>query len=222
MIITIDGPTASGKSTAARSIAKKLGYYYLYTGLLYRALAYLLMHHYSYTLDTIANPDLTQADLLLDPHRFNYRYSSQDGEQIFFDTINITDYLKGDVIGQAASILSTNPAIRERLNGLQRAIAHEQNVVIDGRDSGSVVFPHADKKFFLTAGEQVRAERWRTLQRKRGINCSFNEALDFIHTRDERDSNRSIAPLKIPEGAVVIDNSDLSSQETIEQILMRL
>ena len=219
MIITIDGPTASGKSSAGRVVAKELGYYYLYTGLLYRGLAYLLMKDFGYNLESIAHPDMQKVDELLDPKKFTYRYDARDRERIFFNGSDITSYLKGDVIGQAASILSTNPEVRERLNILQRKIANDHNVVIDGRDAGSVVFPHATKKFFLTASEQERADRWRELQRKRGITVSFDDALNFIQTRDARDSGRAIAPLTIPEGAQVIDNSDMDLGETSKKII---
>lgn len=219
MIITIDGPTASGKSTTGRSLAKELNFYYLYTGLLYRALAYLLMHKYGYDLSTISHPDMQKVDEFLNPSKFEYRYDSQDRERIFFNGTDITDHLKGDRIGQAASILSTNTEVRNRLNELQRTIANSHNVVIDGRDSGSVVFPHAEKKFFLTALKEVRAERWRELQRKRGTNVSFEEALDFVQTRDARDSNRHIAPLIIPKGAEVIDSSTLTKSQTLNALL---
>ena len=113
MIITIDGPTASGKSTVGRLVAKKLGYYYLYTGLLYRALAYLLLKDHGYTLDTIADSDLNIVDELIDPKRLVYRYDADDRERIFFDSSDITSHLKGDRIGQGASIVSTNSEIRE-------------------------------------------------------------------------------------------------------------
>ncbi len=219
MIITIDGPTASGKSTAGRSLAKKLGYYYLYTGLLYRGLAYLLMKEYGYTLDTIAHPDIKLVDTFLDPKKFVYTYDAKDRERISFEGRDITPQLKGDIIGQAASILSTNTEVRNRLNMLQRKIANDYDVVIDGRDSGSVVFPHADKKFFLTASEVERAARWVELQRKRGIAVSPEQALTFVQTRDARDSGRKVAPLTIPQGAQVIDNSSLSSKQTLKEIM---
>ncbi len=218
MIITIDGPTASGKSTVGRLLAKELDHYYLYTGMLYLGLAYLLMKDHGYTLDTVAHPDMKLVDHILDTKRFSYRYDASDRERIFFDGTDITSHLKGDTIGQGASIVSTNPEVRERLNTLQRAIANDHDVVIDGRDSGSVVFPHAENKFFLTASEDERARRWREQQEKRGESVSLEQAKAFISMRDNRDSQRKSAPLTIPQGAQVIDNSDLAIDETLNTI----
>ncbi len=108
--------------------------------------------------------------------------------------------------------------MRERLNKLQRAIAHDHDVVIDGRDAGSVVFPHADVKFFLTASEDERAARWKKQQEQRGEQVSLQKAKAFITKRDRRDSTRPTAPLKIPKGATVIDNSGMTIDETVTAI----
>lgn len=218
MIITIDGPTASGKSTVGRQLAKELGYYYLYTGLLYRALAHILMKHHGYTLDTIAQPDMKLCNHILDSNRFVYRYDAQDRERIFFDGVDITPFLKGDTIGQTASIISTNPAVRRALNALQRSIADDHDIVIDGRDSGSVVFAHADFKFFLTAAQDERTRRWQEQQKKRGKSVSFAEAAQFISTRDTRDSTRKEAPLTIAKGAIEIDSTDLPIDQVVQFI----
>ncbi len=218
MIITIDGPTASGKSTAGRLLAKELNYYYLYTGLLYRALAYLLMNEHGYTLETIAQSDIQIVDQLLDRKRLVYRYDASDRERIFFEKKDITPYLKGDRVGQAASIVSTNPEVRDRLNILQRAIADDHDVVIDGRDAGSVVFPNAAVKFFLTAAEDERALRWKAQQEKREVYVTLQEAKEFVSSRDHRDATRKTAPLTIPEGAHIIDNSDMGIGETLAKI----
>jgi CMP/dCMP kinase len=218
MIVTIDGPTASGKSTAGRLLAKELNYYYLYTGLLYRALAYLLMNEHGYTLETIAHPDMNVVDQLLDGKRLVYRYDASDRERIFFEKKDITPYLKGDLIGQGASIVSTNPEVRDRLNVLLRSIVDDHDVVIDGRDAGSVVFPNADVKFFLTASEDERALRWKTQQEKREIYVTFEKAKEFVSSRDHRDSTRKTAPLTIPQGAHVIDSSGMGIGETLAKI----
>lgn len=222
MIITIDGPTASGKSTVGRLLAKKLNSYYLYTGLLYRAVAYLLMKDHSYTLETIAQPDMKIIDQLLDTKRFVYHYDPTDRERIVFDGVDITPYLRGDMIGQGASIVSTNPEVRERLDCLQRKIANDYDVVIDGRDSGSVVFPHADHKFFLTASEDERAARWKKQQEKQGEAVTLESAKTFISTRDQRDSMRKIAPLTIPIGAQTIDATHMSIAQVLEKITSAL
>ena len=220
MIITIDGPTASGKSSVGRLLAQELGAYYLYTGLLYRALAYILMKDYGYTLESIAVPNLADVQKVLDPKRFIYCYDDQQRERIFFDEVDITPFLKDSAtIDQAASIISTNNDVRNALNTMQREIANQQDVVIDGRDSGSVVFPHADYKIFLTASEKERAKRWQLQQEKKGNSVTFDQALSALKTRDERDAKRVHAPLIIPEGAKVIDNTGMSIDQTVMKIL---
>lgn len=222
MIITIDGPTASGKSTVGRLLAKKVGAYYLYTGLLYRALAYLLMKKFNYTLATIADPNMNHVEGLLDTNRFVYRYDERDRERIFFDDADITPQLKDKTIDQGASIVSTNKQVREMLNALQRKIAEQANVVIDGRDAGSVVFPHADYKFYVTANAMERARRWQMQERQKGNETSLEDAMEFLCQRDQRDSERKHAPLAIPQGAQVIDTTDLTINQVVETIVTLL
>lgn len=220
MTITIDGPTASGKSSVGRMLAKELGYYYIYSGLLYRALAYNLIHKYGYTEHTIDQPDFEYVKASIKQMR--YVYSSKGQEHIFLNEKEITYYLKDAMIDQAASIVSTNTFVRDQIDSWQRAIAHDHAVVIDGRDAGTVVFPHADYKFFLTARSQVRAERWRAQQKKCGNDVEFDEALDFITLRDERDSNREHAPLKLASGGIPIDNSDIGLKETLIKLINKI
>lgn len=222
MIITIDGPVASGKSTIGKLLAQKINAYYLYTGLLYRALAYLLMQKYKYTLATIGNPDLAKAELLLEPQRFIYRYTKQLGEHIVFDGTDITPFLKDAIIDQAASILSANNQVRTYLNKVQRTIADERTIVIDGRDAGSVVFAHAPYKFFLTADEKERAHRWQAQQASRGTIVSLDQALASIRSRDQRDSQRLHAPLIIPHGAHIIDTTGVSTQDIVTTMITYL
>lgn len=219
MIITIDGPVASGKSTIGKLLAQKIGAYYLYTGLLYRALAYLLIQNFGYKLASIGNPDQKEVKLLLDPERFAYRYNKQAGEQIFFDGTDITPLIKNHLIDQAASILSANNQVREQLNRIQRAIADERTIVVDGRDAGSVVFSHAEYKFFLTADEKERAHRWQMHQAARGNTLSFEQALASVQTRDQRDSQRTYAPLIIPQGAQVIDTTGMKVEQVVAKMI---
>jgi cytidylate kinase len=216
MIITIDGPVASGKSTIGRLLAHKLGAYYLYSGLLYRALAYLLMRDYGYTIATIGNPITDHVAALLKPERLTYTYDEPIGERISADGIDITFFLKDALIDQAASIMSTNNEVRTQLNVLQRQIAHDKTIIIDGRDAGSVVFPHAPYKFFLTAEAHERAQRWQKQQEQRGNSVTVTEALLFLHRRDHRDSTRSHAPLIIPHGAHVIDTTGMPIEAVVD------
>ncbi len=219
MIITIDGPAASGKSTVARAIAHQLGYYYLYSGSLFRALAYLLHTYAGYDVQNRAQVSQKDIDIFLDPTRFKYAYTQQSGERIFFDDIDITDRLKTPVVDELASIIATNASVREALKKLQRTIADEHDIVIDGRDSGSVVFPQADYKFYLTASAEERAHRMQKSLEKKGQIISVAQARSDIEHRDARDSNRVIAPLIKPKGAIEIDTTGLSKQETMQKFL---
>ncbi len=220
MIITIDGPTASGKSTLARALAAKLGFYYIYSGLLFRALASILLYEKKFTMDQLA--DVTQADIncALDPGRFEYRYTNGK-EQILWNGRDIAPTLKTPELDQAASILSTNKHVRTILMKLQRIIASSHDVVVDGRDTGSIVFPNADFKFYLTASQNERARRWLDVHKKNGVEHNLNHAINEIAKRDERDTTREHDPLIIPADAHIIDNSNLTQQETFETILDR-
>jgi len=214
IIITIDGVVASGKSTLARMLAKHLHYYYICSGLLYRALAYLLINKYGYTEHTIINVDPKDIAACFDSNLFRYVYDDKKNEQVFFAEQNITPYLKDSFIDKITSITSTNIHVRHFVTQLQHTLAQEHNIVIDGRDVGSAVFPHAQVKFYLTASIEVRAQRWLQDQRKQGHHYALQEAIEKIVDRDRRDKERAVAPLIIPEDAIVIDNSNLNLQET--------
>lgn len=219
MIITIDGPVASGKSTISRILAHKLDYYYLCSGLLYRALGYLLINRYGYTIDTIANPEYDDVMKSFNPDLFSYQYTQDTQEHILFDGVDITIHLKDRFMDKIASIVSVNEMVRAAVTQIQRDIGLRHNIVTDGRDVGSVVFPHAQVKFFVTASVAVRADRWRNDQKKYGNHFSIDEAIAIITDRDERDKNRTIAPLVVPAGAVIIDTSDMSIEQTIDMMM---
>lgn len=218
MIITIDGPTASGKSTVARKLAQTLGYYYVHSGLLFRALAYLLQQQYGYTEKQFARPRREDIDQIVDPKRFVYVYDDKHKERILFNAVDITSHLKRGDIDQLASVTSRDTYVREKFLQLQRSIAQSHDVIVDGRDAGSVVFPDADYKFYLTASEEERARRWRDQQAKYGIDRSLEDARAFIHERDQRDMKRTHAPLCVPTGGHIIDNTGKTAQETIAML----
>jgi CMP/dCMP kinase len=220
MVITIDGPTASGKSTAARLLAHQLGgYAYLNTGLLYRALAYLLVHCYQYTDHMLMEPCPADAQAILDQHRLLYCYDDKQAASIWFDAINITSFLKTLAVDRWASLVSAHPAIRLLILDFQRDFAEKRDVVAEGRDCGSVVFPCADYKFFLTASLETRACRWQQDQAHQGKHFSMQQSLSALIERDERDSQRAVAPLTIPAQAHVIDTSCSSIPEVIQALL---
>jgi cytidylate kinase len=219
VVITIDGPTASGKSTVGRMLAKELGYYYVYSGLLYRALAYLLIQNRNYTEQNLHAPTHTDLATYFDVNRFVYKYDDQFKERVFFDGQDITPHLKMSIIDRSASILSLNQKVREAVTLFQQKVAQRFDVVVDGRDAGTIVFPDADYKFFLTASLSVRAERWSAQQAQMGNDFSLSDAIAGIAERDMRDEQRDIAPLHVADGAIVIDNSDLTINQTLETML---
>lgn len=219
MIITIDGPTASGKSTIARMLAQELGYYYVCSGLLYRALAYLLINHYGYTEQTVAHVDPKDIAACFDKDKFLYLYDAQHGERILFDNEDITPYLKDSFIDRITSITSVNEYVRHFVTILQHSLAQDHDIVIDGRDTGSAVFPHAEVRFFLTALLEIRAQRWLVDQNKHGHHFMLEQAMEKVADRDKRDMERTIAPLIIPNGGIVVDNSALTLEQTFQEML---
>jgi CMP/dCMP kinase len=220
MIITIDGPAASGKSTISRTLAHELNYFYLCSGLLYRALAYLLVNHRNYSLESLENPSSSDIDDCLNPEKFIYCYDRNNNEHIFFAHEDITPYLKEKIIDQLTSIISGNTYARMAITKMQKHIAFENDtIVIEGRDVGSHVFPDADIKFFITASIDVRAQRWKKDQEKYGNNFTIEQAITTITDRDERDKNRVVGPLIVPENAIIIDTSDLTIVESVNKML---
>ena len=219
MIITIDGPVASGKSTISRILADKLEYYYICSGLIYRAIAYVLVNHYGYTPETLSSVRVEDVMQCADPKRLQYSYDELSQERIFFDHEDITSYLKDKFIDNITSLVSVNKDVRKAVTLLQRDIADNHNVIIDGRDVGSVVFPNAQLKFFVTASVAVRAERWRKDQERYNNYVSLEEAIRLITERDERDKKRALAPLIVPEDAIIIDTSDVTVEQAVEKMM---
>ncbi len=218
MIITIDGPTASGKTTVGKALAQKLGMFYLYSGSLFRVLAYLLQDQYGYTKETIANISKQEiTDIVLS---CSIEYIFKNGDYyLFVNGIDVTKKTTNDTIGLLASIVGANGHVREFIAHWQKRIAqHHENIIIDGRDAGTYVFPHADKKLFITASSEERSRRLQHKQEKMSEPINFDVAFARIQERDNRDTNREIAPLKIADDAVVIDTTGLDVQETIDRV----
>jgi CMP/dCMP kinase len=222
MIITIDGPVASGKSTVARQLAQELHFYYLYTGFLYRGLAYVLAYEYGY--DDIQMRNVQQADLDAIVHAqeqgkklFEYRYE-QGAPKIFFKDKDISLFLKTKEIDNYSSLISAQPQIRQAIFEYQVQMGREQNLVAEGRDVGTIVFPEAEYKFFLTASVDVRAKRWQEMQKKLGDTYTFEESKIAIMERDRRDEQRAHSPLKPADDAIIIDCSDMNVHEVVQKI----
>lgn len=207
MVITIDGPVASGKSSTAKILAQKLNFFYLYTGLLYRAVAYILQ----------TNPD-NNFEFIKD---IRYEHINKE-PRIFFKDCDITDHLFNKNLDQPASIISANANVRSMLLDLQRNVAKKYDIVAEGRDCGTVVFPDAAHKFYFTASLDVRAHRVINDARRKSSDMSLEEAKREVQERDERDSKREIAPLKKPKDAIEIDTSELSVEETASVCLSKI
>ena len=222
MIITIDGPVASGKSSVAKKLAEELKMYYLYTGLLYRAVAHIM-------LDKFSQDELVSHLKTLSPDDLNfirnicYDYGKNEGEArpyIFYKDEEITEKLYTSELDQAASIVSANRYVREALLDVQREIAKKYDIIADGRDCGTIVFPDADHKFYLTADVDVRAQRLMLDETRGAMSSDFAKAKAELEERDKRDQERAVAPLKIPQDAIVVDNSKLTQEETVNKFLL--
>lgn len=219
MIITIDGPVASGKSTVALNVAQRLDYYYLNSGLLYRALAYIFLKNC--TLDELKSQKISYTDikLLFSHEHLLYKYTGNGEPAILFENRDITHSLKNLSVGQGASVIGTNLKVRHAITEYLQVLAAKRNVVADGRDCGTVVFPDAQYKIFLTALAQVRAYRWQKDQSKQGNIYTVEESLKSIQERDNRDASRPIAPLIPAKDALIIDSSHQTIQETVQFIV---
>jgi cytidylate kinase len=216
VIITIDGPTASGKSSVAFQLAHQLKFYCLSSGLLYRALACVLLHDYQYSLEDLQQID--QEDIKKALEKIEYILEEKGCGTLYYEGKPLKN-LKSDLVSQGSSIIATNAFVRSALKALQRSLAQNKNMVIEGRDAGSVVFKTADIKFYLTASIEARAQRWRQVQEKRGEIISLQDAKKHIQERDMRDQERAIDPLVIPHGAVIIDNSAMNLAQTLDAMM---
>ena len=208
----------SGKSTIASLLAKELNYFYLYSGLLYRAAAYVLHTHAQYTEQTIAQVSDADVHAHINEQRLVYGYTPEKGAYIFFDSQNITDHMYTMHISQLASLVATNNAVRNALNIIQKHIIEYKKVIVDGRDSGSVIFPHAEYKLYITAAPEERAHRMQYAYAQKNVYITHANALKEIMQRDQRDSNRKQAPLIIPQEASVIDSTNKTIQEMVSEI----
>ena len=205
--IAIDGPSGAGKSAIASALAKRLGYEYIDTGALYRTIAYIAVRE---------GGDLSTEELLkrVDAQSIDYK----DGA-VQLNGEALGDVIRTEAISQKTSQLSKEPAVRDYLLSLQRRLAEDGGVVMEGRDIGTVVLPSADVKFFLTASEEERARR-RYEQR-----LAFGEAVDMetikadIHARDERDKNRAVAPLKQAADAILVDSTAMNEEEVLDTMV---
>lgn len=218
MIITLDGPCGSGKSTLAQLLAQKLGYFYINSGYLYRSLAYLLVREFGYDEQMLCNPNLADIAIILNEHNFEYVY--QDGiAQILYRGYEITGHLKTSLVSHHASIVSAHAGVRAAIVPIQRKLAQQYDVVTDGRDCGTEIYPQAHFKFYIIASPEIRAARLHQDLQRKGVQTSFDEVLQTTIARDLRDMNRAVCPLKKAETAIEIDSSDKAVQEILDAML---
>lgn len=210
--IAIDGPAGAGKSTIAKLVAKEMDYIYVDTGALYRAIAYYLVTN---NIDIEDENALTKA---CEGISVEIKYE-QDAQQVYLNDDNVTPFLRTEETGNMASKSSAKAPVRAALLDLQRDMAKEHNVVMDGRDIGTNVLPNAEVKIYLTASSKERANRRYKELVAKGEEADFNKIEADIIERDERDMNRAIAPLKQAEDAVLVDSSDMSIGEVVDTIL---
>lgn len=218
-IIAIDGPAGAGKSTIAKEVARILGFQYLDTGALYRAVAYYFYKKQD-ILDQILK-ELKESEELIKKELKNIQLSYRDG-RIYLLHEDVSDFIREPQIGELTSILSAKKVIRDFLVPIQRSFAMQADIVAEGRDMTTVVFPDAWKKFYLDASLQTRAKRRYEQLKNAGKSIRYEQALKDVLERDERDSNRENAPLKIASDAIYIDTSELYISEVVSLILKKV
>lgn len=214
--IAIDGPSGAGKSSTAKALAKKLGYLYIDTGALYRAVGLFCIRQ-----GVADMKDPAQVSPMLE--KIDVSLCFVGGEQrVYLNGEDVSGLIRTQPVAQAASDVSAHPPVRIFLLALQRKMAAENNVLMDGRDIGTVILPNADVKFFLTANARARAKR-RTLElQAKGIAADFDTVLREIEQRDANDSSRATAPLKAAKDAILVDNSEMDQEETVEYMCRKI
>ncbi|HUW23104.1 MAG TPA: (d)CMP kinase [bacterium] len=214
-VITIDGPAGAGKTSIAKIVSRKLGYNYIDTGAMYRAISWKAFRE---------KIDLKAKEKLIKMVRnTKIELKNRAGTvRVYLDGKDITNKIRNKRLAEGASILATVPEVREQLMKIQRRMGSSGGIVVEGRDIGTVVFPRADYKFYLDASIKERAlRRYRELKVK-GEEGQLAELEKAIRSRDKRDRTRGVAPLKIARDAVVIDSTDMSKKEVVEFILKRI
>lgn len=210
--IAIDGPAGAGKSTIARKVAKELSFIYVDTGAMYRAMAYYLLKNH------VTGDNQKEIEEKCQGAEISICYENGE-QQVLLGEENVTSYLRTEDVGKMASVSSANGKVREKLLSLQRNLAAQNNVVMDGRDIGTTILPDADVKIYLTASADTRAQRRYQELTQKGEPCDLEEIKRDIIARDERDMNREVSPLKQAEDAVLVDSSHMGIEEVTEEII---
>ena len=210
--IAIDGPAGAGKSTIAKRLAKELGYHYVDTGAIYRTVAYFL------DLCGISPKDIDGVTRYIDELTINIEYDEDGLQHMIMNGMDVTGEIRTQDISQKASLVSAHAIVRDMLLDMQRDVAKQYNVIMDGRDIGSVVLPKADVKIFLTASAEVRAKRRTDELIAKGQKANFEQILKEIQQRDYQDTHREVAPLKMCRDSVKLDTSDMDIEQVIAEM----
>ena len=210
--IAIEGPAGAGKSTIARRLAKELGYYYVDTGAIYRTVAYF------FDLWGVSPKDIDGITRYIDELTVGIEYDDDGLQHMIMNGMDVTNDIRTQEIGQKASLVSAHAIVREVLLDMQRDVAKQHNVIMDGRDIGTVVLPKATVKIFLTATPEVRAKRRTDELLAKGQKADYNKILKEIQQRDYQDTHREIAPLKLARDSIKVDTSELDIDGVIAAI----
>ena len=207
--IAIDGPAGAGKSTIARKLAAELGYYYVDTGAIYRTVAYFL------DLLGISPKDLDGVSRYIDELTVELEYDEEGKQHMIMNGMDVTDEIRTPDISQKASLVSAHAVVRDMLLDMQRDVAKKHNVIMDGRDIGTVVLPRATVKIFLTASAEVRAKRRTDELQAKGQKANYEKVLAEIKQRDYQDTHREVAPLKMSRDSIKLDTSEMDIEEVV-------
>ena len=210
--IAIDGPAGAGKSTIAKRLAKELGYYYVDTGAIYRTVAYFL------DLWGVSPKDVDGVERYIDELTIGIEYDEDGLQHMIMNGMDVTNDIRTQEISQKASLVSAHAIVRDMLLDMQRDVARQHNVIMDGRDIGSVVLPKANVKIFLTASAEVRAQRRTDELTAKGQKANYSKILQEIQQRDYQDTHREVAPLKMCRDSIKVDTSELDIDGVVAHI----
>ncbi len=210
--IAIDGPAGAGKSTLAKRLARVLGFYYVDTGAIYRTVAYF------FDLWGVSPKDIDGITRYIDELTVNIEYDEEGNQHMIMNGMDVTADIRTQEISQKASLVSAHAIVRDMLLDMQRDVARHHNVIMDGRDIGTVVLPKADVKIFLTASAEVRARRRTDELLAKGQKANFDTILKEIQQRDYQDTHRAVAPLKMCRDSVKLDTSNLTIDEVVAEM----
>ncbi len=210
--IAIDGPAGAGKSTIARRLARELGYKYVDTGAIYRTVAYF------FDLWGVSPKDIDGITRYIDELNIDIEYDENDVQHMIMNGMDVTEDIRTQDISQKASLVSTHAIVRDMLLDMQRDVAKQHNVIMDGRDIGTVVLPRANVKIFLTASAEVRARRRTDELTAKGEKADYSKILREIQQRDYQDTHREVAPLKLARDSIKVDTSELDINAVIASL----